>query len=330
MPQLMTNMPQFHNKEEAKKFLINKAIREGRNIKVSKSDTIRLSFKCSDSNCTYNESVRLRSDNKWNLNSNNPIHTCATVSHPRSANSNWIAERLDAVIQTAERITPRVAAGILRDDEITRPRYRQVLRGIHKAIDAAYGLEKDGFSYTKKYLSLLSVQSPQSIVSFEEDDGRFKRLFVFPCACINSLSYLRRIFVLDACHIKTKYGGQLLFLVSKDAQNNIIYLSFGVVPIEDTENWTWFLNHVKSAFERVIGIQRIMFVSDRDKGLVPSVASVFPGSHHGFCVWHIVQNVKSNFRATEAVRNKIFVAAKALTTEAFDEAMNYIRVNAII
>nr|KYP39649.1 hypothetical protein KK1_039035 [Cajanus cajan] len=46
----------------------------------------------------------------------------------------------------------------------------------------------------------------------------------------------------DGCHLKTKYGGQLLIAVGRDLNDQYLPLAFAVVETETKESWRWFLN----------------------------------------------------------------------------------------
>jgi hypothetical protein len=50
---------------------------------------------------------------------------------------------------------------------------------------------------------------------------------------------------LDGCHIKTRYKGQLLTAVGVDPNDCIYPIAFGLVEVECTSSWEWFLNNLK-------------------------------------------------------------------------------------
>ncbi|KAK2427488.1 hypothetical protein QL285_026063 [Trifolium repens] len=45
----------------------------------------------------------------------------------------------------------------------------------------------------------------------------------------------------DGCHLKTKYGGQLLIAVGRDPNDQYFPLAFGIVETETKESWRWFI-----------------------------------------------------------------------------------------
>jgi len=46
---------------------------------------------------------------------------------------------------------------------------------------------------------------------------------------------------LDGCFLKGKYGGELLSVVDRDANYQLLPLVYAVVEVENKETWTWFL-----------------------------------------------------------------------------------------
>jgi hypothetical protein len=79
-----------------------------------------------------------------------------------------------------------------------------------------------------------------------DEKGRFKRCYMSLHAC--KLGYLegcRPIIFVDGCHIKTRYRGQLLTAVGVDPNNCIYPIAIAAIEVEDTTNWTWFLETLK-------------------------------------------------------------------------------------
>ncbi|XP_048442102.1 uncharacterized protein LOC125478229 [Pyrus x bretschneideri] len=103
---------------------------------------------------------------------------------------------------------------------------------------------------------------------------------------------------LDGTFIKNKYKGRLPLpgkmetkvILLEDYPLLCIYpLAFAVVNSENEENWSWFLQNLS----KIVTPQgrTITFISDRQKGLIEAVASVFPQSPHAFCYHHLKQNI---------------------------------------
>lgn len=70
-------------------------------------------------------------------------------------------------------------------------------------------------------------------------------------------------------------------------------LAFAIVSEETDDNWHWFLEHLKTAIDNRC---ELVFVSDRNHGILEGVKNVFPGAKHGYCYKHITANLKDKFR----------------------------------
>lgn len=97
-------------------------------------------------------------------------------------------------------------------------------------------------------------------------------------------------------------------------------VAFGIVSEETDDNWFWFLEHLKVA----IGNRRdLVFVSDRNHGILEGVKSVFSESKHGYCYKHLTANLKDKFRGypkfkREQVLKYFAGCAYAATKDEFD------------
>jgi hypothetical protein len=50
---------------------------------------------------------------------------------------------------------------------------------------------------------------------------------------------------LDGCHIKNKFGGQILIAVGIDPNDCIYPIALAVVEVESLATWKWFLQTLK-------------------------------------------------------------------------------------
>ncbi|KAK2457356.1 hypothetical protein QL285_004634 [Trifolium repens] len=94
----------------------------------------------------------------------------------------------------------------------------------------------------------------------------------------------------DGCHLKTKYGGQLLIAVGRDPNDQYFPLAFGIVETETKESWRWF---IQLLMEDIGQDKRIVFISDQQKGLV----AVFDEIHYSKCDV-LMNNLSESFNAT--------------------------------
>ncbi|XP_073136887.1 uncharacterized protein [Henckelia pumila] len=134
------------------------------------------------------------------------------------------------------------------------------------------------------------------------------------------------------CHIKNKYKGSLLVAVAKDANDDLFTLAYAVVDAENDSNWDWFFYRLKEvlASQGIIFFHGFTFFSDRHSGLIKAIHSMFPGSHHAYCLRHIVDNFVKLVLRKYPFRNKrhwssvLKKAAYAPSRHEFDEHINQI------
>jgi len=129
--------------------------------------------------------------------------------------------------------------------------------------------------------------------------------------------------------LKSKYKGILLAATATDANGQLFPLAYAIVSIENDDNWLWFLRLLRETIEantpnllveREELADRLVFLSDRQKGLIEGVERVFPHSPHGFCMKHLEENFHKQFKNVE-LKKLLWKAARALTKEDFDAAL---------
>jgi len=167
-----------------------------------------------------------------------------------------------------------------------------------------------------------AIQRVQQV--FTIDKPRFHGLFF----CVNAarigfLEGCRPFIGLDGCFIKLTTGAQILAATGRDGNNNIYPIAWAIVAKEDTENWQWFLEQLKEALggeEGQFGQYTIM--SDRQKGLITVVTTVFPNSPQRFCLRHIYANFQTAGFRGEDLKKCMDRAAYSYTKHGFDKAMD--------
>ncbi|GJS83998.1 mutator type transposase [Tanacetum coccineum] len=109
--------------------------------------------------------------------------------------------------------------------------------------------------------------------------------------------------------------GQILTAVRVDANNEIYPVAYAIVEAESKASWCWFLNLLGED----LGIEvnfNYTFISDRQK----AIASVFPSDEHMYCVRHIHENIKSQFKGG-VYKEMLWNAAKATSVGEFNKKM---------
>jgi hypothetical protein len=104
----------------------------------------------------------------------------------------------------------------------------------------------------------VGIERPQSSLPL-----RFGSFYFCLEGCKKGFIHGCRPFIgVDGCHLKTKYGGQLLIAVGRDPNDQYFPLAFGVVETETKESWRWFIQQL---IEDIGQNKRFVFISDQQK-----------------------------------------------------------------
>ncbi|KAL2533256.1 MuDR family transposase [Abeliophyllum distichum] len=87
--------------------------------------------------------------------------------------------------------------------------------------------------------------NPSSSVIIGVHDQIFHGIYIYFAACKEGfMRGCRKLIGLDGCHLRSKYGGQLLTAVAIDVNDCIYPVAFAVVEKENTFSWRWFITHL--------------------------------------------------------------------------------------
>jgi hypothetical protein len=99
----------------------------------------------------------------------------------------------------------------------------------------------------------------------------------------------------------------------------------GIVDAENDDNWLWFITTLRNDVisqhaPAYLAPGVLTFISDRQKGLLEGIASIFPNSAHGYCLRHLYENFNKVFKHKD-LHALLYQAARATTAAAVNDAM---------
>ena len=101
----------------------------------------------------------------------------------------------------------------------------------------------------------------------ENAEPKFKRMYIkYNAQKVGFLGGCRPFVRLDGCHLKGRFGGQLLSAIAKDGNDNIFPVAMVVVEQENKDSWIWFLEQFTDNIGRAEELN-LVFISDRQKVL---------------------------------------------------------------
>ncbi|XP_056848648.1 protein FAR1-RELATED SEQUENCE 5-like [Raphanus sativus] len=317
---------EFRTKTAMQVLVQRGAHKNGFEYDTLKSDTGRFVARCrgAKEGCKwYLRVVKLKNSDLWTVRTYVKSHTCSVVT--------------TSTLRNGRRGTPQVVASVLGEEYPGRydtPRssdlismvtrkvgvkvsYATAWRGKRLAANEVRGTPEESFSMIHSYMHMLKLKNPDSVSYVEVDAAkRFKYLFFAFGASIEGFVAMRKVIIVDGTHLKHVYGGVLLVATAQDPDRHHYPIAFGVVDGEKDESWTWFMNKLRSVISDVDGL---VFLSDRNASLIKSIREVFPTAAHGYCVWHLSQNVKGHvFNNRDVCAIKFRECAYAYTVAEFD------------
>ena len=149
-------------------------------------------------------------------------------------------------------------------------RSRKAARGLITGNkEAQYGLLKD---YAEMILRT-DVGSRVILQTEMENDNvepKFKRMYIrYNAQKVGFLGGCKPFIGLDGCHLKGRFGRQLLSAIAKDGNDNIFPVAMVVVEQQNKDSWTWFLEQFTDDIGRPEELN-LVFISDRQKVLSSS------------------------------------------------------------
>ncbi|XP_076884305.1 uncharacterized protein LOC143533377 [Bidens hawaiensis] len=153
---------------------------------------------------------------------------------------------------------------------------------------------------------------------------QFRMIYVCYAALVKGFKLLgRELLGLDGCFMKGKYHGQILTAVGTDGNNCLYPVAFAIVEAECTDSWKWFLDLIGDDLD-LPHDANFTFISDRQKGLIQEVESVFHRAEHRFCCRHIHKNLRQTWRG-DLYKGLFYRAASATSVPYFNMAMEEIK-----
>ncbi|CAN7052813.1 uncharacterized protein LOC103853603 [Brassica rapa] len=316
---------EFRTKEEAQTHIQAASHVKCFEYEVIKSDTKRYVIKCrgAKEGCKWFVRVaKLTNSDLWSVRSYIKQHRCSVVTTRTLPNRRRGTQQIVASILAQDYPgsfdTPRPKAliDLVHQRVAVEVSYTTAYRGRRLAANKVRGTPEESYSLLYCYMHMLEQVNPDTITRVVVDeDKKFKYLFWALGASIEGFRAMRKVLVVDATHLKTVYGGVLFVATAQDPNHHHYPIAFGVADGEKYESWLWFMEQLKSVISDLSGL---VFLSDRNKGLIKAVHQVFPQATHGYCIWHLSQNVKGYVRNNrETCAFKFMECAHAYTEAEF-------------
>ncbi|XP_020426572.1 uncharacterized protein LOC109950842 [Prunus persica] len=158
-----------------------------------------------------------------------------------------------------------------------------------------HGDEELSYAHLPWYVDVLKASNVGShcVLDCGEDGSRFQRIFICFKASIVGFRWCRPMLFIDGTFATNKYKGTFLSATAKNGNKEVFAFAFAIVSGETVDNWRSFLQRI---FEVLVDEGRLLtFISDRHGAIIDAVRTVFPASAHGFCLYHLKENLEKKY-----------------------------------
>ncbi|KAF7818019.1 MuDR family transposase isoform 2 [Senna tora] len=323
----------FSSVHEFRESLRKYAIAHQFAFRYKKNDSHRVTVKCKAEGCPWRiHASRLSTTQLICIKKMNPTHICegavATTGH--QATRSWVASIIKEKLKVFPNYKPKDIVNDIKQEYGIQLNYFQAWRGKEIAKEQLQGSYKEAYSQLPFFCDKIMEANPGSLATYTtKEDSSFHRLFVsFHASLYGFQQGCRPLIFLDSIPLKSKYPGTLLVGTAADADDCVFPVAFSVVDTESDENWHWFLLQLKSVLSTSCPIT---FIADREKGLKNSIAGIFSGSFHGYCLRYLTEqllrDLKGQFshEVKKLMIEDLYSAAYASKPEGFQSCIESIR-----
>ncbi|CAA7055697.1 unnamed protein product [Microthlaspi erraticum] len=263
-------------------------------------DKDRIAFHCGGKNCNWYVYCSISGKtSKWQVKVYRGKHICDVNGECEMLKVHVIARLfLHKIRDEPEYFMPMKIEELIKSCfriVVTRAQCQTARNKALKWIRREY---EDQFSRLRDYGAEILESNPDSSVDIDciqnaEGLDVFNRFYVcFDIIRRKWKETCRPIIGVDGTFLKSTISGQLLVALGRDADNAIYPIAWGIVRVENTDNWLWFMNKIKVDLGLEDGDNYIL-VSDRQKGLISAAKKTLPKIEHRMCVRHIYGNLKA-------------------------------------
>ncbi|GAU28892.1 hypothetical protein TSUD_293440 [Trifolium subterraneum] len=316
----------FNNKQQANEAIRDYAMETMKSLYLKKNEKEFMVVKCDHSGCPFHVRISKRIRNPfWQIVSFIDEHACPRTPRNRQAKTNYLAKKIVSTLRHTPEMKVNGLIALAIEKWGVKLSHDQTYWAKLRAIEIIQGAGRDQFLYLRSYADELRESNRNSTVIIQCDMANvgpvFQRIYVCLEACKAAFAFTCRPLIgLDACFLKGEHGGQLMAAVGQDGNNQIFLIAYAVVEAETKESWQWFLNLLLEDLNNVQPNQ-YTFISDRQKGLVPTIQNLGNHVEQRLCVKHLYGNWSKKYPGLE-LKQVFWMAARATIVPTWERAMN--------
>nr|KAJ0227408.1 hypothetical protein LSAT_V11C100040350 [Lactuca sativa] len=278
------------------------------------------------------EVSRPKETDDWVVNILVNEHRCVQSRTIIVSNYKFIATNIMKQIES----NPTIPVNALQEDLIQRLEMNMSRMKVHREkvlaqmhvfgdFQKQYAILRDyGLDLMEKNLSTNVNIDCHTNPNINSNTRKFRRIYI----CLGALkegfkANLRDFIGLDATFMKGPYPGQILTVAGVDSNNGIYHLAYALVENKTIDSWTWFLEQLGDDLE-LYATSHFTFISDRQKGIIPAIAKLYPQAKHRLYLRHIYDNMKRQWKDKE-LKDFVWAYATATTIRHFQKALEELK-----
>ena len=335
-PRLMSLSPsplcvghEFNSSEALKQACREFAVQNNFEYDTKKSSKSIYTIVCKSTNCPWRlYASAVRGTSSFRIKTFNSEHSCYGINHPgnKQANAAFVGAQVAEKLKDQPKYKPSDIVNDMKLKYGVEVTYSKAFWAKEHASKILHRTLEDAYKALPKYCQDLESVNPNTTAVVERtSENKSQLLFICHGTSATGFTHCHPLLGLDGTHLKNKYCGILLAATATDANGQLFPLAYAVVDAENNSNWLWFLHLLHTIVESHASVfllqpKRLVILSDRQKGLLDGVDSVFPNSAHGYCMKHLEENFHKQFKNVE-LKKLLWKAARATNKADYDAAL---------
>lgn len=288
---------QFETVEVAREAIKRYVLDNGESFKVRKSDKKRFYIVCKERGCGFSIRASKSSKEVVSITTFKP-HTCSPAVHYNNQRAHLVSYLIEhhraSIIDNCKITVAQIRSNerLQFNNEIG---YMLAYRTIQAVLTEMYGDEAESFAKFPALAERFQAADEDNFckIAYHDETSHFQAAFFAPRACRRAGKWLRPLLGINGTYTSSKFQMTLLVAVCIDANDKTLPMAWALVPIELEAQQAWFLKQFQRAFH-LDGDRRVV-ISNREKGLPPTLEKTILNVTQAYYCQHIADNVQQRF-----------------------------------
>ncbi|XP_073138354.1 uncharacterized protein [Henckelia pumila] len=277
---------EFDSKKDVQRELYSISMKASFEMRVLKSTKTLYSVRCVDDTCSWKVCVAQKHDSsRFSVRTycnKNPCDLGNRRRRHQQASAAIVADMLVENFRGQQKLSALKSIQTMMQNTGAEISYFKAWKARQLTINQPREDPTESFKLLPAYLYMLEQVNPGTSTHLNVNpDGSFKYMFLAYSACIAGFTYMQKVISVDGTHLTGKYKGVLLIATAQDGNHHQYPIAWAVVDSESEASWMWFFEKL---CELIPDDDELVFISDRHKGIINGLASVYKRAQHEHCI----------------------------------------------